>query len=352
MGVPNLTTRYARAMIFSAERRGLDLEQMCRAGGLDPKAIRPEVAVIGPDILLQLNHLVKVALDDDFCGFALGRCKPGSIAVVCEAMACEETLAEALTSAFRLYSFITDEMSFALDQDPNCATITLTLSHPEIDTFHYLSEWWLMLWPHISGWLIGEEIPVTMASLPYAPGGPVSEYDAAFWGPCQFMQPHAQVRFPASFMKRRVVRARGEFRGMLLTRSMNLVEVPGIRRSWKALVKKKLTACLAKTERLLSIDEIAREFNMSSKTLRRRLDGEGVTFAQLKDEVRREAVLTLLSEPGIPIGEVSLRAGFSEKNGLVRAVRSWVGISPKEYRSLIVGRPVSGFTPQARALLN
>src|SRR6202044_8901 len=103
--------------------------------------------------LLQLNHLVKVALDDDFCGFALGRCKPGSIPVVCEAMVGEETLADALKSAFRLYSFITDEMSFALKEDADCATITLRLSHPEIDTFHYLHEWWLMLWPHISGWL-------------------------------------------------------------------------------------------------------------------------------------------------------------------------------------------------------
>jgi AraC-like DNA-binding protein len=339
-------------MIFSAERRGLDLEQICRAGGLDPAAIRREVETIGSDILLQLNHLIKVALDDDFCGFALHRCKPGSIAVVCEAVVCEETLAQALRSAFRLYSFITDEMTFALDEGPDCATITLKLSHPEIDTFHYLSEWWLMLWPHISGWLIGEEIPVTMASLPYAPEGPVSEYDAAFWGPCQFMQPQALVRFPASFLKRRVIRAVGDFRDKLLTGSVNLVEVPGVRHSWKALVKKTLTECLAKTECLLSIDGIAQEFSMSSKTLRRRLDGEGVTFRQLKEEIRREAVLKLLSEPGIPIGEVSLRAGFSEKNGLVRAVRSWVGISPKEYRSLIVGRPASGFAWPAHSLLN
>jgi len=34
---------------------------------------------------------------------------------------------------------------------------------------------------------------------------------------------------------------------------------------------------------------------------------------------------------------VSLRAGFAERNGLVRAVRSWVGISPREYRGRMTG---------------
>jgi AraC-like DNA-binding protein len=338
MGVPNLTTRYARAMIFSAERKGLDLAQICRAGRLPPEAIGPDVDYIESDTLIHLNQLIKMALDDDFCGFTRERCKPGSIALVCEAMVCEETIAEALKSAFRLYAFITDEMSFELQDETEYATITLKLSHPEIDTFHYLHEWWLMIWPHICGWLIGEEFPVTSASLPYAPDGPVSEYDAAFWGPCLFMQPQAQVRFPASLLKRRVIRTLTDFRTDLFNYRSEVIHVPGIRRSWKAVIKQRLTERLANTECLLSIDEIAQEFNMGSKTLRRRLDDEGITFRELKEEIRREAILRLLSEPNIPIGEVSLRAGFSERNGLVRAVRLWVGVSPREYRNMIVGR--------------
>jgi len=352
MGVPNLTTRYARAMIFSAERKGLDIAQLCRAGGLPPEAIGPDVDYIGPDTMIQLNQLIKVALDDDFCGFAGDRCKPGSIAVVCEAMVREETIADALTGAFRLYAFITNEMSFELKEETESATITLKLSHPEIDTFHYLHEWWLMIWPHICGWLIGEEFPVISACLPYAPNGPVSEYDAAFWGPCHFMQPLAQIRFPATLLKRRVIRTLTDFRTDLFNYRSDVINVPGIRRSWKAVIKKRLTERLANTECLLSIDEIAQEFNMSSKTLRRRLDDEGITFRELKEEIRREAILKLLSEPNIPIGEVSLRAGFSERNGLVRAVRTWVGVSPKEYRSMIVGRGLAESARTETNLLN
>jgi AraC-like DNA-binding protein len=42
-----------------------------------------------------------------------------------------------------------------------------------------------------------------------------------------------------------------------------------------------------------------------------------------------------LSNLTIPIGEVSRMGGFAESNGLTRAVKSWVGMCPTEYRNNI-----------------
>ena len=336
MGAPNLITRYARAMIAAAEARGHDLTEISRLAGIDPITIAPDVPVISPDAFTRLNRALKEALDDDFFGFALTRCKAGSLPMICESMVRENTLGEALARAFRIYPFVTSELGFELGETGDVATITLTLAHPELDRFHYLHEWWLMLWPHVSSWLIGEEIPVLRVDLPYEPGAPVEEYAEAFWGPCHFRQPLTRVQFPARFLRRRIIRSLAELGEGFLMRQVDLVAVPGVHRSWRTLIKTKLKECLIKTERLLSIEDLAHEFNMSSKTLRRRLDEEGISFRQLKEEIRREMVLKWLSEPDIPIGEVSLRAGFAERNGLVRAVRSWVGISPKEYRGQMI----------------
>ena len=332
MGAPNLITRYARAMIAAAEAQGHDLAHICRLAGIDPATIAPEVPIIGPDAFTRLNRALKEALDDDFFGFAGTRCKAGSLPMVCEAMIRENTLSEALARAFRIYPFVTSELTFDLREDADVASITLKLAHPELDRFHYLHEWWLLLWPHVSSWLIGEEIPVSRVDLPYGPSAPVEEYAEAFWGPCHFHQPMTRVQFPARFLRRRIIRTLADLGEGFLMRRVDLVAVPGVHRSWRTLIKTKLKECLIKTERLLSIEDLALEFNMSSKTLRRRLEDEGISFRQLKEEIRREMVLKWLSEPDIPIGEVSLRAGFAERNGLVRAVRAWVGISPKEYR--------------------
>jgi AraC-like DNA-binding protein len=339
MGTPNLITRYARAMIYAAEAQGHDLALLCASAEIDPEAIRPDLPEIGPSTFSRLNRAIKFAMDDDFCGFTRSRCKAGSFPMVCESMVHDANLGDALRRAFRMYSFITDDLTFALKEDGDLATITLTITEPEMDTFHYLHEWWLLVWPHISSWLIGEEIPVLRVDLPYEPIAPIEEYTEAFWGPCQFVQPATQVQFPARFLQRRIVRSMRDLGQGFMTTQIDLVEVTGLHRSWRTLIKTKLKECLIKTERLLSIEDLALEFNMSSKTLRRRLDDEEISFRQIKDEIRRELVLQWLSEPNIPIGEVSLRAGFAERNGLVRAVRSWVGLSPKEYRGRMIENP-------------
>ena len=151
------------------------------------------------------------------------------------------------------------------------------------------------------------------------------------------LQPLAQVQFPAKFLRRRIIRTNEEVTQLFTRMHIDLVSIPGVHRSWKTLVKIKMKECLVKTEALLTIEDLAAEFNMSSQTLRRRLEEDGISFRALKDEVRREVILKWLAEPNIPIGEVSLRAGFAERNGLVRAVRSWVGISPREYRGRMTG---------------
>lgn len=335
MGTPNLITRYARAMLKSAEAHGHDLSRICQLAGISADAVSPDVPVISADIFTRLNKVIKAALDDDFCGFTTTRCRPGTIPFICESMVHDNTLGDALDRAFRFYSFLTNELIFALEENEEIATITLTLAHPEIDTFHYLHEWWLMMWPHLSSWLVGEEIPVIRVDLPYEPDAEVDEYVEAFWGPCRFLQPMAQVQFPARFLRRRIIRSMSDLGEGFMSRQVDLVSVQGVQRSWRTLVRTKMKECLYKTERLLSIEDLAHEFDVSSQTLRRRLDDEGISFRSLKKEIRREVVLKWLSEPDIPIGEVSLRAGFSERNGLVRAVRAWVGVSPKEYRGLV-----------------
>lgn len=348
MEARNLITRYARAMLYAAEAQGYSAIEICRAAGVDPNEVRPDAPVISTDVFSRLSRRIKNTLNDDFCGFTPNPCKSGSFPLVCGYMVREDTLGDALRAAFHLYSYITRDLTFALHEDGEVATVTLTLAHPELDRFHYLHEWWLMLWPHVSSWLIGEETSVLGVDFPYQPSDPIEEYAAAFWGPCSFMKSQAQVRFPARFLQRRIILGMAELRERFLAGQVHLVAVPGVHRSWSILIKAKLKECLIKTERMLSIEDLAQEFNVSSKTLRRRLDDEGISFRILKEEIRRDVVLRWLSQPDISIGEVSLRAGFAERNGLVRAVRSWVGVSPKAYREKMIGDGAS--TPAASRL--
>jgi AraC-like DNA-binding protein len=324
-------------LIDSAVTRGLALDDLCRAAGVPQSAVPPQANMVTPETFGRISRAVKATLNDEFCGFTPSRCRATTLPFIFDTIIREDTLGDALKRAFGLYGLVTEDIRFSLTSDDETATILLTLARPELDRHNFLTEWWLMIWPRFSCWMIGEEIPVATVDFPHGPRVDPEEYAEAFWGPCRFFQPAAQVQFPGKFLRRRIIRTHEEVTQLFTRLPIDLVSIPGVHRSWKTLVKIKMKECLVKTEALLTIEDLAAEFNMSSQTLRRRLEEEGISFRALKDEVRREVILKWLAEPNIPIGEVSLRAGFAERNGLVRAVRSWVGISPREYRGRMTG---------------
>jgi AraC-like DNA-binding protein len=81
----------------------------------------------------------------------------------------------------------------------------------------------------------------------------------------------------------------------------------------------------------LSEDDIARTLDTSSRTLRRRLEGEHTSLRALLDRSRME-IATERLERGAPIAALALELGFSDQTAFSRAFRRWTGRSPGAYR--------------------
>ena len=81
-----------------------------------------------------------------------------------------------------------------------------------------------------------------------------------------------------------------------------------------------------------SMDGIARDLGMSRQTLYRRLKEEGVTFADIHDDLRRRMALDYLTARKVTVNEAAYLLGFSEASSFVRAFKRWTGQSPTAYR--------------------
>jgi AraC-like DNA-binding protein len=81
----------------------------------------------------------------------------------------------------------------------------------------------------------------------------------------------------------------------------------------------------------LSMDKLARDLGMSRQTLYRRLKAEGVTFAEIHDDLRRRMALDYLTARKVSVNEAAYLLGFSEASSFVRAFRRWTGQSPTAY---------------------
>jgi len=78
--------------------------------------------------------------------------------------------------------------------------------------------------------------------------------------------------------------------------------------------------------------DLARVFNMSVRTLQRRLAECGTTYSALLDAARKELALRVIGDEGMAVKEATYLLGFSEPANFTRAFRRWTGLSPTEFR--------------------
>lgn len=81
-----------------------------------------------------------------------------------------------------------------------------------------------------------------------------------------------------------------------------------------------------------SLERIAGDLNLSSRSLRRRLGEQGLSFEGLLDNVRHTQALSLLTNPDLSLDEVAARAGYGDRRSFRRAFKRWTGVSPAQYR--------------------
>ena len=86
-------------------------------------------------------------------------------------------------------------------------------------------------------------------------------------------------------------------------------------------------------------ERIAAALNLHPRTLHRRLREEGTSFQQLKDEVRRDAMLYYIQQTDLDFAAVSERVGFAEQSVMTRTCHRWFSASPTELRAR--GSPIT-----------
>ncbi len=84
---------------------------------------------------------------------------------------------------------------------------------------------------------------------------------------------------------------------------------------------------------MATLEAIAKDLNLSPRSLRRKLDEEATSFRTLVDEARRQLAVQLLESTDMKLDELALQLGYADTASFTRAFRRWLGISPGQYRS-------------------
>jgi AraC-like DNA-binding protein len=84
---------------------------------------------------------------------------------------------------------------------------------------------------------------------------------------------------------------------------------------------------------ILTLEDVAANFNMSPRSLQRRLQQESTTFQQLADAVRKSLAIHYLQSGKHQIKEISSILGYNELSAFSRAFKRWTGKAPIDYRA-------------------
>ena len=81
-----------------------------------------------------------------------------------------------------------------------------------------------------------------------------------------------------------------------------------------------------------TIEDIADTLHVSSRTLQRRLQEEGLNFQLVLEEARHQLARYYLNNSVLELNEAAYLLGYEDANSFVRAFRTWEGVPPARWR--------------------
>lgn len=237
------------------------------------------------------------------------------------------TLRDALHAAERYMQLRASELTFSLEEVDDRLAVCFEYRVPASLHVFFTEAFFIMLL-HLGRTLTGKSLTAS-CEMAFAEPPHFRRFAHLLPGSVQFGKAQNRLLLPLAsldlavltsdtVMARRVER---ECQAELRALSEHLPLVSRIRRDLRAT---RLT--------IPSLEQTAARRGVSTRTLKRRLAAQGVSYRQLVDELRRERAETLLRDPSRPLEQVATLLGYTDKASFHRAFRRWSASTPEAYR--------------------
>lgn len=117
---------------------------------------------------------------------------------------------------------------------------------------------------------------------------------------------------------------------LLIPRYLQLIENFGSDESF--LSKVRIAVLNLACPELPNLKLVAEAFNITPRTLQRRLQAENTTFRDLMDDLKRQISNMLLLHNRFSVTDISFVLGYSEQAAFIHSFNKWYGTSPQKYR--------------------
>jgi AraC-like DNA-binding protein len=329
--IPSATGRIARLACARLREEGRDVKAVLSKAGLRPEEIADPTVRLEVRSQIKLLEVAAGELRDDFLGLHLARSFDlREIGLVYYVMASSERLVDAFRNAERYSRINTDgtRLSFKLGET---ADIAVDYVNVDRNSDRHQIEFWLVTLMRICRQLTDSRIAARRLKVRHSRAGSPLALKTFFGTDVEFDADADEISFPAVIASLPVV-GRDTHLNTLLRRYAEeaLAGQPELRASNRSRVEKIIPQLLPHGRAKLS--EVARQLGMSSRTLSRKLRDEGLTYAEILDQLRSALAKRYLGDRDLPVTQIAWLLGYQEVSSLTHAFKRWTGTTPREFR--------------------
>jgi AraC-like DNA-binding protein len=335
----SISSYFLRAVLKQASAQGADAQELLGRANIPPRLLAQSGARVTAEQFASLQAITMRQMRDELLGYCGQPQKPGTWAVLSHWLIHAQDLGQMLKRFCHFYGVI--ERGFK-------AKLTLRDNHLIISfrpwgekTFEpYAYELFLFCLHRFACWLMEDSLPIRQVTLPYPQPEQIDEYRALFpRAECLFEKSDCRMVFDRDLLDKPVKQTPETLSHFLQQPLLNILINDYNLQSWAAKTRAVLRDSLAD---LQSLDEVAGQFGIHPKTLRRSLRAEGIGYSELKSQLRRDIAIRHLTRTTDSIEKIASLVGFSESSTFIRAFKMWTGVTPSSYRKLGEGKALGG----------
>lgn len=324
------------AIIGFAAHSGVSPPDLLGAAALDPaRLVDPDAYLPRSQEMRLWDEAVRLTGDADF-GLHLAewaaRFPLDHFDVLAFAVRSSPTLGEHYRLAGRYIRLIHDGVYLSLEEDGDVVRLVHDHSLKQIGPRQPVEGMLALVLLH--GRLgIGEEFAPRAVCFTHARPERVSEQARVFRAPVHYGCPRNELVLDRALLDRPQLHSDQRLLAILDRQLGVLLSGLPESRRLRDVVTRHMMDELPEREPVMA--SIAVKLHMSARSLQRRLQSEGTSFAEVLSDLRRDRALHYLKDRRISIAEVAFLLGFRDVTAFHRAFKRWTGSTPAKHRSSV-----------------
>lgn len=321
---------FVNAVLKQAAERGFDTERLLRRSRISPRLLHEKQARVSAAQYAKLQTLTMREMGDELLGYCAEPFKIGQWSALCHWLIQCKTLGQALKRYCLFYSILDKNFLPKLTVTNDEAILDIHVLGKQTTLAPYAYELFTFSLHRQLCWLTKSNLAIKCVGLPYPEPEHSREYRPMFPGAdLAFEQTTCRIVFSRKLLEKSVKQTPESLADFLRKPLYNTLVNTYQSKSWVQRVKDHLGTDLT---RLPTFAEISAGLGINTKQLRRLLTDEGMSYSDLKAQLRRDIAIFHLSKQETSIEEVAFKTGFSEASSFIRAFKAWTGVTPLTYR--------------------